>query len=650
MVHNSGVNELSEHLQNREKKKYQCKSNMANITSFFRQVPKQITYGRFLRNKDEAYLKLKDGVFALLDCDNKGKLINKYVIIELKFDQVRNELNYVCSCGLECCLHIKELVSLSGPHYDYIGEEIEDFEYTFFTETLIGIFCKEDKSYSIIGKTQSVTKCLKCKRNVKNCKHIHAYMDFMGNAENPPLNVSTKGREIFKSISTELIPYNFLDPTDLKVWTGYISGQGKYPTELCPHHDPSKVCQHGNLFSEHPIKLKVARLHLEHFTHNIPIYYRPAIGCDCRQNYEGRSDLLLNLDNTHIFSYVWLFNILHYTQENHLSLHGAFRSSNLSRMIGEQPKLRPYLYDKLRFAYNCFVRMLDLNFEILYTCPHPDCETEIQTIVMDGIQMGGRKDLLPHIEIMPTPEDKKIQGSTIQQRLFVRAERTRRLLASYATISKRGRYTEEIKPLSDSDYDELCNSLSSNPSLQAVITEAGNPCPISIRTLAGELSRLTPTCGILQITGDANNQVHSVLTQAVNGNDTDLQKIIFDNMDLLKKACPLVIEFLLSENIQQSNKIKLLKDLIISLNAPFTVPEPSEDFYGPLPESEPILGFFPNHPLLRGRGNYDANKPKDKTLTGCRKQALTHPTLNPGIFTFFLSSWCVSWVLFDGGC
>ena len=85
---------------------------------------------------------------------------------------------------------------------------------------------------------------------------------------------------------------------------------------------------------------------------------------------------------------------------------------------------------------------------------------------------------------MPAPED-KIKGSTIEQRLFVRDPKSRSLLSKYAKLSKGGRCTEEIQPLSNITYAELCESLSCNPSLQDVNTEAGNPCPVSIRTLAG---------------------------------------------------------------------------------------------------------------------------------------------------------------------
>ena len=93
------------------------------------------------------------------------------------------------------------------------------------------------------------------------------------------------------------------------------------------------------------------------------------------------------------------------------------------------------------------------------------------------------------------------------------------------------------------EYGELLELLSSKPSLQDVISEACNPCPISIQKLVGELSRETPTCGMIQISGNINIQAHNVLIEMANGNDTEFNRTFFDNMELLKKSCPLLIEF-----------------------------------------------------------------------------------------------------------
>ena len=132
---------------------------------------------------------------------------------------------------------------------------------------------------------------------------------------------------------------------------------------------------------------------------------------------------------------------------------------------------------------------------------------------MDGTSIGGRKDLLPPVEATAVPEQ-KVKGSTIEQRLFIREERPRILLAKYANLSKKSsRYSNDIVALPDLEFDELLQLLSSNPSLHEVIRQGGNPCPKSIQTLVGELSRDSPTCAMLHVTGNTNIEAYNILTQ-----------------------------------------------------------------------------------------------------------------------------------------
>ena len=608
---------------------------MDTISFTCRQVPRHVTYGRSLHINVGAHLVLKAGVFAMLDCHADGSLTKKYVIIERKYNEERNTVEYVCSCEQDSCIHVSELITLLVSDNDY-HDETEKFEYQQLNASLIGVYCKEDKSFSILSETKRERKCLKCQKHVKSCIHVRAFNTYI--TQNGTRSTYIREQHTFESISTEKIPYSLRDPEDLKTFEGYVSHDLKYPTELIPQFDVSKQCVHGNTFNKDlTIKLPKAKIHLAHFSKKVSIHYRPAIGCECRQYYEGRSHLLLNLDNIHIFPYIRLFDLLHNIQENHFSLHGAHRSANNTRSVGDQAPLREYMYQKLRVAYNCFIRLLDLDFKDLYTCSK--CGPDVDEIVMDGIAMGARQDLLPDLTDTPlldrTLSNDPIKGSTIEQRVFVRNEGTRKLLSSYAMLSKGGRYTEEIQPLSESDYEKLCNSLSTNPSLQDVIREAGNPCPDSIRMLVGELSRDSATCGIIQIAGE-DNQACRILIDLANGDGTDFLTTVYNHISLLQKSCSILLEFLLSELIQVSNRIKLLKELIISLNAPFTGrEEPGDEFYGAFSGSDRILGFFPNHPLKRGKATYEADQTNERFSTGCRKQTKRHNTLNPGLFTMF---------------
>ena len=312
-------------------------------------------------------------------------------------------------------------------------------------------------------------------------------------------------------------------------------------------------------------------------------------------------------------------------------MHGAYRSSNRTRTISNQLVLKESMYHKLRLAYNCFVRLLDLDYAYIFKCS--ECGPDPKILVMDGLSMGGRKDLVNALKVKQNP-NAPIEGSTLEQQLLVRNKDTRKLLASYATLSKGGRYTEEIQQMSASDYETLCDSLSSNKTLQELIKEAGNKCPASLRLLIGELSRDNATCGMLQIAGDSI--AYDILTEIANGDGSNLRRTVYDHMDILQEKCSILTEFLLAECISNLTIVKLLKDILKSVKAPFIgLQVHDEQCYGPINESNHTLEFYPNHPLHQGDANYDADNKNEKKSNGCRKQSKKHRRLNPGLFTMF---------------
>ena len=47
--------------------------------------------------------------FALSDYNENGKLTKKYVIIEVKYNEERTIVEFLCSCKPSNCLHFTEL-------------------------------------------------------------------------------------------------------------------------------------------------------------------------------------------------------------------------------------------------------------------------------------------------------------------------------------------------------------------------------------------------------------------------------------------------------------------------------------------------------------------------------------------------------------
>ena len=589
-------------------------------------ISRTARYGRELRVKIKTrFHKLRTGIYALPDCDEIGKLTIKYVIIEV---ENRNNLStYKCSCESDNCLHVNELKVLPEPNCAF-NEEIEEYTHTYLEGNLFGVYCKTDNSYSILSCTESMLKCLKCLSNVKHCKHVAFFLD-NGGYDYEKVRNTRKATE-FTSISTSSIPYHMDDPVDRENFKGYVKNVKSYPTELIPLFNESTKCSdHGNIFDkDKTIVMHEAQLHLPHDSEKVPIHYRPAVGCLCRQHYDGRYQLLLNVDNYHVFPYTWLFDILHNTQSNHYTLYGAVAAVNQTRAVSDMGRLTEHTYKKLRYAYNCFVRRLEFNYSSAYRCEV--CGPNPKRVGMDGLCMGGRKDLLPFTTVEELP-NVEVKGSTIEQQVFVRKKEVRNQLKQYANLDKGHRYKKNIEPLSDVKYTQLCDSLACNKSLQKVVISAGNPCPESLQRFVGELSMDSPLCGMIQIAG--NDLVCDILVDSIVYDEANFQRTILGNKELLVKSCPLLIGFLEAREIYFNEKQVLLKDLINYLAKPFQGGEPAAGCYGPINESAVKLADYPNFPIIRGLANYDANKHNE--VNGCRKSAKSTSSLNPGMFLTF---------------
>ena len=89
---------------------------------------------------------------------------------------------------------------------------------------------------------------------------------------------------------------------------------------MLPTYDTKQTCIHGNPYSsENPISagwvisndVIVHKFSSSIMLPEMKLFYRKAIGCDCKLYYDGQEDLLLNLDNHHLFYYDMLFQYLH---------------------------------------------------------------------------------------------------------------------------------------------------------------------------------------------------------------------------------------------------------------------------------------------------------------------------------------------------
>ena len=596
---------------------------MASQRSFTKQLPPKIAYkAKLLSQQDSEILKIRDGVFAFKDhkvnASGSVELLNTYVICKRqRLILSTNRILHDCTCedarDEGDCFHGELSTLLWPPHLDFqcLGEQ---FQYCHLEKSLAAVYCEKNNTYSIIKVTGKQRKCMVCITGNTKCIHVQAYKEYCCESG----NIETQN---FESISKDKIAYPFTE-SDKQTFNSYASQKVRYPTYFIPDEMEAK-CKHGYLFSNDIKALKSgAKLHLPHISLDCKVYYRPSTGdCECQLHYDGRKDLLLNLDNRNIFPYILFLDTLHNTQETRYPLHSCIRSLNRSRDIVGIDRFTPGFYEKFRIAYNCFIRLINFQFKELYHCPK--CGDEPSTVVMDGLNMGCGSDLMPNPK--NTRLRRVIKAKDINHRVFIRDPTTKKLLSKYSGLSS-GKYKKNIEKLSDREFNKLCDLLSHHKtSLQLVIKDAGNPCPSSVRKIVGELSRESSTCGIFQITGDEHISTRLAIEEMANGNFSNMNA----HITLFKKSCPMLVDFISSTDVQRTNLSSLLKDLLSSVNGPFNGAVPSDSMYREPSEIDEAHEVFPNNPMIRGAGTYDADPALE---TGCRKDGRTHHSLTPGLF------------------
>lgn len=370
-------------------------------------LPKKIMYSIKLRQIEGVY-KIKEGVYALPDCDRNGRIPTnpKYVIVkhihfqddELRIcscnsknysivDTIRQDSNDIdldnldimqkledfwkntCTPGPstgygptpDMCIHAAESdvlwpVTKTDGYEDCFNKKDKQEKLWHLNSTMFGVFCEDRHTYGILNTNNpnKVIKCLTCRKSVTKCGHVTAY-----NKLKDSLDYGVKDVEVleFISISSERIPYPLGEPFK---W--------EKPKHLVPKFNPSKKCSHGHLFREDDpiasgwIQNNKATIYLSEFNLKCITYYRPTTSskCECRQFADGHSEHLLNLDNKHLFPYEWLFGNLHKYQEG-ISFKASFRTTNMTRIAFRQSVLCDQMYEHLRVAYNCFLKLILIN-------------------------------------------------------------------------------------------------------------------------------------------------------------------------------------------------------------------------------------------------------------------------------------------------
>ena len=408
-------------------------------------VEPSLNYLHSLRRDDRICHDITTGVYALPAYKDTGEIIRyKYCIVQHLDEEV-----YDCSCKEEGCLHVKG-AEMIYPRFDYQNEDTQVFK----DETkvcqlhydqkdnrlIVGVFSDEADSFGIIKQTQSQIICMSCSQKPQSCVHRKAYIK-----ENPEANRDIQHPREFPVKSHESIPYPLVAESDIKTWNGYFLGKS-YPDHLFPQYDKDKKCDCGNKFNGDDPKASKWIIYDDSVIHTGPVdilvttYYRPTVGnCKCIQEYDGRDHLLINLNNKHLFTYVWLLSILHSTQATRYPLYSGFVSANYSRVYGHNLPMPRHQYEYLRIAYNGFIRLLDLDLKVAFACS--ECRDNVDIIVIDATAVGFNTNLMPAAPAYEYP-DLVIPEYEGGDKIFVANHTARGLIAIYVGLV-RGVYVKK---------------------------------------------------------------------------------------------------------------------------------------------------------------------------------------------------------------
>ena len=132
-------------------------------------------YYHSLREKPNSCIKIKDGIFAMLDHTKTGYLARKYVFIKRSLSQ-QGLVSHSCSCKIHECLHITEVENIWSHSDGYVRQGIENedvFEFRTLSEITgkwFGVRCKKSNTYGIVKETSNKKTCqrIHC-QNPRNC-------------------------------------------------------------------------------------------------------------------------------------------------------------------------------------------------------------------------------------------------------------------------------------------------------------------------------------------------------------------------------------------------------------------------------------------------------------------------------------------------
>ncbi|CAC5387652.1 unnamed protein product [Mytilus coruscus] len=618
-------------------------------------------------------------------CDDSTVQSGKYVIIERKskdFNGTGWQWMYWCSCnenkarqlaGLEHrlnltyeeftyqypdCDHI-QVARLIYDKYDFNNEILpladriggQGAEHRYAVEGEILFEVPDSKIVCCLGENSSRgglvsfeknISCLTCSgkcshvstiKRIMNEDHDNIFYDLIRNmtsdtAETTKTNSSHK----HSLISYKKIPFTRSD----SLYEGLRKFTEDMGSFLLPENDTCIDCgaalQDRNPIEEDWVAYEHAAVVTNTTVNYVKVYYRPCSSCPALSMFEGQSKCLLNL-GTYLVGYDVLRSYMHSFLHGRRPLYTFYKTwcdvyfdyKNFTIQVDLS-------YERLRQAWLSYLKLLDIDFNEGFSCPHCDGDDGMpETIICDGTTLSFQRRMWDWNEEIEPENVLTLSSSKFIDRVFIEDVLLRNYLKRFACNGEIIRGVKH-KLLDKSERKKLFTDIKevSEP-LFSILKEieAENSLLKVYQKLLFCLSSPSSVCSLIKPVPEVQSILETVF-EVQNKDDPVLATALHEKI-------PIIFE-IFEHNIISDNLKKLLVELWqISISAFVDATEDNCKEETVLKDDQ--LSFFPALKKYRNRGTFqiDGNrKQKKKTKAdNCQKRYPGHPSLLPGIFTMF---------------
>ncbi|XP_033739869.1 uncharacterized protein LOC117327131 [Pecten maximus] len=218
-------------------------------------------------------------------------------------------------------------------------------------------------------------------------------------------------------------------------------------------------------------------------------------------------------------------------------------------------------YNKLRCAWNAFIKLLDLDFQQGFCCHHcnDDGNGAPSTVICDGTSLSFQRRMWKwEKETFSEKHHAPVLG--FSERICIPDVRSRNLLKRYAAGGHKGQ-----KVLSDNEKGELFLLLKKTHLHLHNFLNFANENHCNVSDFLSSLSSPSPVCAYIR----PNKDVEHILIQILKG--TDLRKEL-GQWQKLHQECPILFDLLKDQYIlmtESASFINLMVELWNKACAPF---------------------------------------------------------------------------------